>query len=261
MSISKQLINGFIKSELKLFKKQFDESPISEIQEERSLAIAWLCYFFKGSISSENKSAIIQFVHYVHSMENYTYHGWFRISALQAAAFILTLDTYYANSLIQHIDCGQSWSRGFIIESASIICPLLSFNNEHLKNATETNIKYANVLYEKSIILYLSTKGTAEEKVKWLENQISLAEQDYQRKFLNNLKTDERLNHSGFFVNTFNRAKSYAIFKLLSQPFLTEIQLALFDDVDINFKDLNHLEKNHPLNDYYIDLDFLTIKK
>lgn len=261
MSISKQLINSFIKFELALFKKQFDESPVPEIQDERSLAIAWLCYFFKDSVSSENSSAIIQFVDHIDSKENYTTHGWFRISALQAAAFILTSDTYYANALIQHIDCGQGWARGFIIESASIICPLLSFDNEQLKKATETNIKYSHILYQENIILYLSTKGTAEEKVNWLENQIKLDEKDYHRKFLLGLKTAGKLNLSGFFIRVFNKAKSYVIFKMLSQPFLAEIQPTLFDNVDISFKELIQLEKNHPLNDHYIDLSFLANEK
>jgi hypothetical protein len=261
MSISKQLINGFIKSELELFKKQFDESLVPEIQDERSLAIAWLCYFFKDCVSRENSLAIIQFVDKVDAMDNYNTHGWYRISALQAAAFILTSDIYYANSLIQHIDCGQGWARGFIIESASIICPLLSFNNEHLKKATETNIKYSHGRYEENIILYLSTKGTAEEKVKWLENQISLDENGYHIKFLNNLKTAGRLNQSGFFVSTFNKVKSYVIFKILSTPFLLKDQPNLFEEVDISFKELTALEAQHPLNDYYINLSFLTINK
>ena len=148
MSISKQLINGFIESELELFKNQFEESPIPAIQEARSLSIAWICYYFKDSITNENSAAIIKFVDDVYVSENYRKHGWFRISALQAAAFILTADIHYANSLIQNIDCGQSWARGYIIESASIICPLLSFNNKYLKGATETNIKYSHVYYE-----------------------------------------------------------------------------------------------------------------
>jgi hypothetical protein len=258
MSISKQLINSFIKSEFELFKKQFDEIPVSEIQDERCLAIAWLCYYFKESVTNENTSAIIHFVDDVYSRDNYSTHGWFRISALQAAAFILTSDIRYANSLIQHIDCGQSWARGFILESASIICPLLSFDNEQLKKATETNMKYSHGLYEENIILYLLTKGRAEEKLKWLENQIRLDEKNYHRKFLIGLKTAGRLNQSGFFVRSFNKAKSYLIFKLLSHPFLAEVQPKLFDDQEISFKDLTDLEAKHPLNDYYIDLSFLA---
>lgn len=261
MSISKQLINGFIKSEIDLFKKQFTESPVPENQDERSLAITWLCYYFKESVSNENSSAIIQFVDEVYSRDNYSTHGWFRISALQAAAFILTSDIHYANSLIQHIDCGQGWARGFIIESVSIICPLLLFNNQKLKEATENNIKYSHAYYEENIILYLSTNGLTEEKINWLEYQISIDKKDYHKKFLNGLKNAGRLNQSGFFVRTFSKAKSYLIFKMLSQPSFAEVQPMLFDDVDLDFDKLAELEKKHPLNDYYIDLSFLNNEK
>jgi len=257
MSISKQLINGFIKSELELFKKQFEESPVPAIQDDRSLAIAWVCYYFKDSITNENSSAIIQFVDDVYSSENYTTHGWIRISALQAAAFILTSDIYYANSLIQHIDCGQGWARGFIIESTSIICPLLSFDNQHLKKATETNLEYSHAYYKENVMLYLSTKGTAEEKTNWLNHQISISEKEYHKEFYKRLKSAGNLNQSGFFVSTFNKAKSYLIFKLFSNPLLAEIQPTLFDDTEVNFSLLIELENKHPLNDYYIDLSFL----
>jgi len=261
MSISNQLINGFLESELELFKKQFYESPVPEIQDDRSLAIAWLCYYFKDNVSSENASAIIKFVDEVYSSENYSTHGWDRISALQAAAFILTSDIFYANSLIQNIDCEQCLARGFIIESASIICPLLSFDNNQLKEATENNIKYSHGFYEENIILYLSTNGSREEKVNWLEHQISVDEKDYHKKFLNDLKSAGRLNKSGFFVRTFNKAKSYILFNMLSHPSLAEFQPKLFDDVEIEFNNLTELEKRHPLNDYYIDFSFLTNDK
>jgi len=256
MSIPKQMINGFIKSELELFKQHFDDSPVPEIQDERSIAIAWLCYYFKDSVTSENSSAIIQFVDHVAAMENYTHHGWFRISALQAAAFILTSDIYYANSLIQHVDCGQSTARRFIIECASIICPLLSFDNQQLKKATEKNIDYAHGLFEESSVLYLSTDGTAKEKSRWLDNQISLSETDSRSEILLSLKTAGRFYKSGFFSSAFNRAKSYVIFKMFSRPVLADIQLQLFDNTEIHFAELTTLEKKHPLHDYYIDMSF-----
>lgn len=261
MSISKQLINGFIKSELELFKKQFDESPVPEIQDVRSLAIAWVCYYFKGGITEKNVKAIIQFVNEVHKQKNFHTHGWFRIPALQAAAFILTAHTYYANCLIQNIDCDQGWARGFIIESASIICPLLSFNNKLLKRATERNISKSHGLFEENIILYLSTQGSVKEKVKWLGDQIEINKDDYRRKFLNGLKTAGRLNPSDFFISAFNKVKSYVIFRMLNQPFLAEAQPSLFDAVDHSFNRLTDLEANHPLNDYYIDLSFLSNEK
>ncbi|WP_276359810.1 hypothetical protein [Daejeonella sp. H1SJ63] len=257
MNISKQLINGFIKSELELFKEQFDERPIPEVQDNRGLAIAWLCYFFRDSITNENSTAIIQFVDDIYSRDNYNTHGWIRISALQAAAFILTSDIHYANSLIRHIACGQSWARGFIIESVSVICPLLSFDNQYLKEGTEINIKHSHGYYEENTILFLSTQGTVEEKKNWLEHQISIDEMGYHKEFLNGLKKAGKLCKSGIFVRRFNKVKSYLIFKLISHPVFAEIQGKLFGEAGFEFNELIEMEQKHPLNDYYIDLSFL----
>ena len=255
MRISKQLINGFIKSEFELFKKQFDETPVPKIQDERSLAIAWLCYYFKDSISSEISCDLKNFVDFVGSRESYSTNGWYRISSLQAAVFILSSEIYYANRLIQHLDCGQSWARGFILESVSIICPLLSFNNQYLKIATENNIKYSHALDEENIVLYLSTTGTDEDKINWIENQHRICEKDYHRKFLNGLQINDRPYQNSFFVRAFNKIKSYVIFKLLCQPILDKSELSLFDEID--YLQVVSLEKNHPLNDIYFDLSYL----
>ena len=46
--------NGFIKKELVLFKKQYNEKPVPKIQDDRNLAIAWVCYYFKDSIANGN---------------------------------------------------------------------------------------------------------------------------------------------------------------------------------------------------------------
>ncbi len=257
MSISKQLINGFVQSEFELFKKDFDECFVPEIQDIRSTAIAWLCYYFKESITSENSLKIIQYVDDVYSRENYSYHGWLRISALQAAAYILTSDIHYANILIQHIDCMQSWARSHVIRSAGIICPLLSFNNQYLKKATENNIKYSHFYYEENILLFLSTKGRADEKRKWLEQQIQYDKKAYHTKLFNRLKTDDKYHQSGFFISAFSNAKSYLIFKILSKPHIFKTQPEIFDEAILNFEDLKITEKKHPLSDYYIDLSFL----
>jgi hypothetical protein len=261
MNLSKQLINGFIKSELEIFKVQFDERPIPEVQDNRGLAIAWLCYFFRDSITNENSAAIIQFVDDVHLRENYSTHWWFRIPALQAAAFILTSDIYYANNLVKLIACEQSWARGFILESLGIISPLLSFNNQYLKEATEKTINRNFGYCEESIILYLTTKGSSNDKINWFEHQYIMDETGYYKNFLNELKTAGRLCKSGFFVRSFNKVKSYLIFKIISQPVFAEFQGKLFGEAEFEFNELIEMEKKHPLNDYFIDLSFLNNDK
>lgn len=261
MNLSKQIINGFIQMELELFKKDFNEDPITEIQEIRSLSIAWVCYYFKEAISNENIESIRDFVDYVYSMENYNTHGWIRISALQASSFILTSDIFYANILIQHVGCGQSWARGFIIESTAIICPLLSFQNQYLKKATEQNLLYSQVYYEENTILFLSSTGSPDEKKEWMKTQLVEDTKEDHREFYRVLIKEGKYNNSGFFINAFNKAKSYFIFKIMSEPKMIEIETTLFDDLELNFSDLFEKGKSHPLNDYYIDLSFLRDEK
>jgi hypothetical protein len=249
MSLSNTLINGFIKSELELFKKHFNDDPVPEIQDKRSLAIAWLSYYFKSSISKANVSEITGFVRDVHLQENYHTHGWFRISALQASAFILSSDTHYSTSLIQHIDCGQSWTRGFIIKSVGIMCPLLSFDNYRLLNATESNLRHYHSYSNENILVLLSTNGTTEEKLDWLEAESLIKNKDYYKQFVNGSKTYNCGEKTDFFIKSFSEIKSYVIFKMLSQPFLAEVQSTLFDDA--NLENLMELEKKHPLNEMY----------
>lgn len=257
MNISKYLINGFIKTELDLFKEHFDEASVPEIQDDRSLAIAWMCYFFKDSINSENTLAITNFVTEVITQKNYHIHGWYRISALQTVAFILSSDKQFALSLVQHIDCEQSWVREFILGCTGIICPLLSFKSRKLEWATENNMRLFHGLAEENIILYLSTSGSAEEKRKWWQKHVDSAKNEDFKEFLLGLKEDGEIYESSFFISYFNRAKSYILFKMLSQPSIPGVQSALFDEDDISFSELYEKEKAHPLSGSFIDLSFL----
>ena len=258
MNLSKQLINGFIQTELELFKKDFDESPVPEIQDIRSLSIAWVCYYFKEVISNKNIESIRDFVDTVYLMANYNTHGWFRISALQATAFILTSDIDYANNLIKDICCGQGWARGYIIKSTAIICPLLSFQNAYLKKATEYNLMHLQAYDEENAIMYLLTSGTPDEKKEWIKTQLIEDIKENHKKFYSELTKRYNKYHTGFFVNTFNQAKSYFIFKIMCETNIIEIETTLFDDIELNFLDLYKKEKAHPLNKHYIDMCFLS---
>lgn len=259
MNIIKQLINGFIKSELDLFKKRFYESTAPEIQDRRSLAIAWVCYYYKDFITTTNKLSIVKFVDSVYKNDQYTTKGWYRISALESAAYIISSNIDYANRMVQSIACGQSWARGFILESAGIICPLLSFKNLYLKRATETNIRMGQGGYEESIILYLSSKGTLKEKKNWIE-QRCLDQKGFGKEFCDKLKNNSYLYETQLFIKELNLAKSYFIFKLTCHPTLDTIEVDLFDEIQPCFEELIEKENKHPLKDYYFDLSFLKDK-
>jgi hypothetical protein len=261
INYAKQLINGFLQRELVLFKNQFNESPVPEIQDSRSLSIAWVCFYFKELITTETAKQISDYVDEIYQIENYTTHGWYRISSLQASAFILTGNKHYANSLLQHLDCGQSWARGFIIESAAIICPLLKFQNTFLQKSTESNLKYIHGMDEECTILYLCTVGTLEEKQNWLSQQIEINTKEFHQRFFEILQTSGKLYKSEFFIRAFDKAKSYFLFKTICEPTFIEVQPQLFDDTAVRFEQLLKTEKEHPLSDVYIDLSFLKTEQ
>lgn len=261
MNVSKQLINGFITKELSNYKTDFNLSPVPDIQDQRSLSIAWLCHYFSQSITEENSSAIIKFVDDVMEQPDYSYNGWYKISALQAAAFILTFDVYYSNSLIQHLDCSQGWARGFIVKSAAIISPLLSFNNDLLRKVTESNLQNSHAYYEANIILYLTTKGTTDDKKKWLELQIKSDERQRHTTFFNEIINAGKYYQNEYFVGMFNNVKSFIIFSMLGNPILASIQPDLFEEAKPDFKILTDTENQHPLNNNFIDFSFLNATK
>ncbi|MDD4362322.1 MAG: hypothetical protein PHF48_07775, partial [Bacteroidales bacterium] len=172
MNLSNQIINCFISKELRLFKEQFGSTIVTEIQDIRGLSIAWMCYYFKDYISYENTLAIIEFLDEVQEREDYNIKCWYRIPALQAAAFIFTSKIFYADKLVCNVGCMQSWARGLIIQSTGIIYPLLSFNNKYLRKSVELNIEYHQQYWEASILLYLNTRGSTKEKKIWIEQQL-----------------------------------------------------------------------------------------
>jgi hypothetical protein len=257
MHIGSQLINEFIKTELAVFINQFNISPVQYDQDKRSFCIAWLCYNFKDVINKENSDNIIDFVRKVELKDDYNFHGWYRISALQAAVFLLSSDLKYSASLIQNIDCKQSWARGFIIQCIGLISPYLHFDNYLLKKGTESNLEQINGLYLENVFLYLFTTGDIVDKQAWLNLQRDNLVNALQKTFLAKIISGEKFMKSGHFISIFNDAKCYFISYILSQVFTLKSQENLFDSIGINFKEIDAVENHHPLDRYYFDFGFL----
>ena len=129
-----------------------------------------------------------------------------------------------------------------------------------MRRAVELNLKYGQIFEKESVVLYLTTHGDSIEKRNWLEQQIKISDKDRHIEFLSKLKNTNRYYESGFFVKAFSSAKSYFIFKLLSEPVFSKVEPELFDGVLLNYEELNNKEESHPLNSQYIDLSFLKEK-
>jgi hypothetical protein len=253
--VSKAIINGFLEREIENYINDFNITPVSIRQEQRGLAILWICYQFKPLISITHIQRVIEFVDNTYKSSNFNYFGWYRIPPLESIAFLFTNSETYTINLIQNIACGQSWARGFFIECVSIICPLFYFENTLLRNATLFNLKYRQQYFNESMILCLSTIGDADIKKRWIKDKVvntrGLAS------FYDELLVGHGKYNSSFFLNMFNQLKSYIIFNLISDPSQLFGEPTLFDELDCSFEDFTKMEHGHPLNKDYFDFGYL----
>lgn len=253
---SKQIINGFIESELEIFKHYFKFSMVEDYQDTRSLAIAMACYYFKPLLTIEVANKIVNFTNDVYRMKNYKTHGWYRISAFEAASYILKNDKYYADNLLEHVFCGQGWARKYIFLSAGLLCPFLHFSNEILRESTEKNTKYLHFFYESNIAFYLSCNGSNEEKKTWFYQLKKDCGHDLNA-FFENLAKPSYLYNTSFFIDDYIKAKSYLLFKLICSSQIANFKPELFDTIALHFKLIWNLDESNPLNDPYFDFSFL----
>lgn len=256
MSISKQQVNTFLSVELDVFKEVFKVKMIPAMQDWRGLAIAWVCYYFKDLVSDKNREKIIEFLEEVYSMENLQYYGWYRIPSLETAAFILTQYNSYLNRVLANIGCGQGWARSHFVECAGLALPYVKFDNEYLRTAVEFNLEKSQIYFEESVCLYLLSTGKTEDKRKWIaEQKEKLIEKKWDIKFFDKLENKSRFWPMPFFLESFNKAKSYFIFKIMSYKNLEEEPMTLFDTP--NFEELWKKEEEHPLNKRYLNFEWL----
>lgn len=241
-----EIINYIITSELEQFKTNFEVQPIPESQDICSLAIEWLCYNFKERISTANVKAITGFVHQVMSDKNYNTHGWSRIPALQAAAYCLTQEEYILHSLLENVSCEQATNRAFILQSVSVICPIIPFESEVFRDAVEYNFKVFHGLADIGLIVYLNTNGRSEKKLEWLK-EISEWECFKNNKQIAQIISGEYIEIN-FFKDTLSKIKSHILFSILNYPISYDKQVSLFQERGSSNSKLNLFQDNHPLD-------------
>jgi len=249
------IVNFIIETEFEQFKQDYDEALIPHSQDVSSLSIAWLCYNCKESVSQKNLEAVKRFVDSEMSRENYKYFGWMRVPSLQVALFILTNDDYYLNNLLQQVSCHQSAVREFILQSVSIITPLLDFENEILKEAVEFSIKHNHGLADESILLLLNTKDYTGQKSNWIKSQLELSATNSTALLQQLLEKNVTIKND-FYKETFSEVKEHILFRILKHFYHFNNQMNLFENRKVQPKTLGTFIDNHPLNTKSFKFEF-----
>ena len=253
--MQKENINNYLIKELNSFQAAFDVSPVSQTQDARGLAIAWLSHFFKEQIQDKTITKILDYLEQVYHNENYETHAWYRLAGLEAAAYLLTKDEYYIERFLNHLSCSQSWARGYFHECASFIVNFLDFSNFALKSSVEANLRLRQAYSEQSLLILLYTKTTEADKRKWLLD-LQVEEPELYSKIIELLKANDFLIRTDFFKDTFEKAKSRIIHQLLNHSFGQAKSPDLFDSIE-DYDSLLKKEAEHPLNKSQFDLSYL----
>ena len=242
------IVNFLIETELEQFKQDFDLALIPVSQDISSLSITWLCFYCKENVSTKNRQAITDFVDEIMKKENYRTHGWMRIAALQAAAFVLKDKEDYLNPLLSNVACHQSSIRTFILQCVSVIMPLLDFENEHLREAVEFNVHHNHVFADESILLLLCTNGESKIKMEWIKNQLKGKKTNSTALLVKLLDKNAVINND-FYQSIFMEVKNHILFRILRHSYSYNNQTNMFDDNKRVFpKTLNSFRDKHPLN-------------
>lgn len=254
--LGENLVNGFIERELALFVASFEAEPVSSIQDTRALAIEWVTFYFTEYISEGNRASIVGFLREVMTDERYSTFGWYRVPALLGAAFAFTRNHFYLNHLLGNLDHHSSELRRGILEAASIICPLIRFDEVKLRETTEKNLESHHFFWEQHVLLTLSADGRQDVKRAWLDGLRSRfpAEMD---KFEKELLGVDRYFLDSYFPNLLSGIQKYLLFKLLVNPSLpleSAIQPSLID-TGLTFDGLWKLAESHPLGSTLIELN------
>lgn len=260
---SYQRVNGFLEDEFSTFKQNYRAKALANDQVNSSLSMLWVCRFLQPFVDTTFGKRVEEFVEEEMQADDYRHYGWNRISSLQAISYLLTGNKDHLNDLVQHVSCHQSTLRPIILRSCGIIIDDISVKNNQLKDAVEYNLEHSHGYYKESTLLYLCTKGDWKDKKRWfLEARKRYGE--YHNEFFEKLMVKNTFNKNNFFLQSISDAKSYFIFKSLTNPKLSDHQTELLSS-DASAKQLFQAliseEKKHPLSGYYIDLSFLGEEK
>jgi len=259
---SSRLLNSFIETELNAIKEAYAASNLEDCHLDAGLAIAWSCYMFKNWVSEDISNELTEFaVELAHSNDN----DWVWLASLLSAAHLVKENEDIRDQLLNQVSHGTAAHRYEVVRAVTFMVPTVSFSNSYLKKAVITNIERIQDLYEESVILYLCTEGSADDKRRWaLDAKKRFNKLDDHKTFFEELFQKNKYYQNAFFVDTFSAAKSYFIFRLLAEPTLGHKQSGLFNekaDAREIVQNLQEREQNHPLSQSYIDLSCLKEKK
>lgn len=101
-------IESALREILREFNRDFEQTPIGEIQDLRALSILWATLFIPEAMSPRFRRALIQTAEQYRGRPDYGNHAWYRALPIEAALYVLTGSPFWLPSLLNNIDHHKS---------------------------------------------------------------------------------------------------------------------------------------------------------
>lgn len=166
-------IRRVLDQELYMFKKEFGERPMSQVQDQRGLLLAWLAVFIPEAFSSRHRIRLEEAVRYLKMEGDYLLNGWFELLPLEAALFALTRDKNWLRIAMRRWDHDSSEFRRQVYQCLALVAPRIGLDYRGLLERAEYCLKRVYFFNHEMLALLASMGWPPEEKqrlfAKWLE--------------------------------------------------------------------------------------------
>jgi hypothetical protein len=154
------------------YLRDFESSPVREIQELRAFSILWAILFIPEAISPCFRRSLTSTVQQYRERTDYKSFCWYRMGPIEAALYALTGVDSWLSTLRANLDHHKSDLREITIESFALLADRLEFDAETLVHI-QGNFESRQFFYDWPVILFAVSKASAQNKrqkiEQWLE--------------------------------------------------------------------------------------------
>lgn len=161
----------FASSELEAFKRDYNVRPVPRTQDLRAGSIPWLALAIPLAFESDWFDPLRRWLFELRadSDDKYWWFHWYRVPAFWCALTVWDEDPSWVDEVIANIDHHKSEFRGYVLECLAFVAPVLSFDDENLRERVESVLKQRYFHADSAVALLLATKGSAASKATWAE--------------------------------------------------------------------------------------------
>jgi hypothetical protein len=209
------------------YRRDFESTPTSEIQDLRALSILWTAVFIPECISLRLRRSLAKTVRQYRERADYGHACWHRILPVEAALYAITRTESWLSAILANLDHHKSSLRTFTVESLALIADRLEFDAETLQRIGR-NLDVRHFFCEWPVILFAVSKGSAECKRLQIELWLGLYEMNAnERAILEALARGEMVENP--FLHRALRVQQFMTLRLACTSPEAEEQLNLDD--------------------------------